>query len=128
MLYSALHPPFQRPGSRANIDIADISEAADGFRVAREWVRHVCHDLSYGPPKMMNRFEQWFTVACTLAFELDRENARGFVPHRPMYRLGQWPRSLFREQGDFVGLDLIAFFTAEAYGSLTSGSLYLQCV
>ena len=127
ILHSALHPPFQKLGSHANINIDSIPEAVDGFRIAREWVRHVCRDLSCGPPGPVNQFGQWFMVACTLAFDLDKENARDFVPRKPIYRLTQWPRSLFRGES-FIGQDLITFLTADADYSLTSGSSYLRCV
>ena len=128
MLHSALHPLFQSLGSHANLDVDGMPEAVGGLRIAREWVRHVCHDLSYGPPGPAGRFGQWFTTACMLAFELDGGNARSFVPRKPMYRLMQWPRSLFRGEGEFIGQDLVTFLTAEEHGSLTSGSSYLRYV
>ena len=120
ILYSVLHPPFQRLGSSANLGIVSIPEGANGFRIVREWTRSVCHDHNYnsGP---VNPIAQWFTVACVLAFDLDKENARNFVPRVPLYRSA-------REEGNSTIQDLITFLTAKVYQSLTYGSSYLRCV
>ena len=68
-------------------------------------------------------------VACTLAFDLDRDNAYDFVPGTRMCRDTLWPRSLSRKKAeDFVEQDFAAFVTAEAYDLLTFGSSYLWCV
>lgn len=130
MLYSALHPPYQRLGSFANLDIARIPGGADGFRVVRECVQYVCYDLRYNPPRPpdVDRFGQRFMVACLLAFDLDRENARKFVPRTPIYRWTLWPQRLFRREGNFIVQDFVAFATAKLHHSLTFGTLYLRCV
>ena len=65
-------------------------------------------------------------VACALAFDLDRENARYFFPRTPMYRSTLWPRLLFRGEGNFLVQDLVVFSTAKSRYSLAFGSLYLR--
>ena len=80
ILYSALHPPFQRLGSVANLGIVSVPEGTEGFKIAREWAQDVCCNLGYNPQEPQDRFRQWFTIACMLAFDLDRENARDYVP------------------------------------------------
>ena len=102
MLYSALHPPFRRLGSFANLDIASIPEGDDGFRIVREWAEDVCCDLGCDFPEPVDRSRHRFMVACTLAFDLDRENTRDFVPHLPMYKRSLWPRSLSRKSESLV--------------------------
>jgi len=67
-------------------------------------------------------------AACTLAFDLDRENARILIPGTPMHRWTQWPRCLTREGGHSVVRDFIAFAKAEADDSLASGYFFLRCV
>jgi len=126
--YSALHPPFQTLGSFANLDIGGIPEAADGFRIVREWVQYTCLDLQDIPSGPVDRFRQWFTVACTLAFDLDRENAQAFVPCAPMYESTLWPQSPSSEVGVLVVQDFVEFLTAKAYHSLDSGLSYLRWV
>ena len=83
--------------------------------------------LTVPPAGPVNHFRQWFMVAGTLAFDLDREDARDFVPRKPIYRLTQWPRSLSRGES-FIGQDFFMFLAANADDSLTSGSSYLRCV
>ena len=65
-------------------------------------------------------------VACTLAFDLDKENAQYFVPRTPMYKSTLWPRLLFRGEGNFIVRDFVTFVTAKAHHSLALGSLYLR--
>lgn len=90
-------------------------------------------------------------VACTLAFDLDRENAQDYVPRLPMYRLkpdrnptslklepnqislwpklnptSLWPRSPSRMEDPIQ--DSVAFVTAETHGLLTFSSAYLRYV
>ena len=125
-MYAALHPSFQRLGSFANLGIVSIPEGATGFRIVQEWVRSVCGDLGHNPSGPMDR--QWFMVACTLAFDLDRENARNYVPHSSVYRSTLWPQSLSRNGVDFSAQDSVAFVTAKAYDLFTFGSSYLRCV
>ena len=132
VLYSALHPPSQRLGSFANLDVDSIPGGADGLRVVREWAQDVCHELGYDRDSQapIDRFRQSFMVACTLALDLDRENARDFVPRLPMYKSKEtplWPQSLLRGE-DFIMEDFVGFITAEARGLLTFGSSYLRCV
>jgi hypothetical protein len=67
-------------------------------------------------------------VACTLAFDLDRENARNSVPRTPVYRSILWPGSLPRGGVDFNAQDIVAFITAKGFDLLTVGSSYLRCV
>ena len=67
-------------------------------------------------------------VACALAFDLDRENARYFVPRTPMYRSTLWPQPLFRGEGNFIVQDFVTFVAARANRSLALGSLCLRCV
>ena len=67
-------------------------------------------------------------VACTLAFDLDRENARNYVPRSPVYRSTLWPQSLSRNGVDFSAQDSVAFVTAKAYDLFTFGSSYLRGV
>jgi len=129
-LYSALHPPLQRLGSFANFDVASLPEEADGFRVAQEWAQDVCSDLGHDPQKPLDRFRQRFMTACTLAFDLDTENSRDYIPRLPMYGSKQtplWLRSLSQE-GIFIKQDFVGFITAEACNLLTFGSSYLRCV
>ena len=128
ILYSVLHPPYQKLGSFANLDIAKIPKGADGFRIVRERARHVCYELWYSPPRPpdVDRFGQRFMVACTLAFDLDRKNARYFLPRTPMYTSTLWPQSLFRGEGNFIVQDFVAFLTARAHRLLAFGPLYLQ--
>jgi hypothetical protein len=132
ILYSALHPPLHRLGSHANLDLTSVPEAANGFRVVREWVRFVCGELKYSskPPDLVyiEHFGPQFMVACTLAFDLDRENARYFVPHTRMYRWNLWPRCLVREGGYFVVRDFVAFAKGEADDSLRLGFFFLRYV
>jgi len=69
-------------------------------------------------------------VACTLAFDLDRENSWDYVPRLPMYKsklTPLWPQSLSRK-GDFIVEDFVGFITADARGLLTFGSSYLRYV
>ena len=63
-------------------------------------------------------------VACTLAFDLDRNNARDFVPDTPLCKWLPWLPSL-SHKGPIVQ-DLVA--PTIGYGSLTLGSQYLQYV
>jgi len=134
MLYSALHPPLRGLGSFANLDVDSIPEGSDGFRIAREWAQDVCCELEYydydseGPDA--DRLRRQFMVACTLAFDLDRENSRKFVPSLPMYKskwTPLWPQSLSLE-GSFVVEDFVGFITTKARGLLTFGSSYLWYV
>lgn len=67
-------------------------------------------------------------VACTLAFDLDRENAWYPVPRTPKYRQTLWPKSLSHREVDFAEQDFVAFVTAEAEELLTFGSSYLRYV
>ena len=67
-------------------------------------------------------------VACTLALDLDRENARNYVPRTPMYRSTLWPESLSRRGVDFSAQDSVAFVTAKAHDLFTFGSSYLRYV
>ena len=113
----------------ANFDIADIPSGADGLRVVREWVRYICCDLEYNDvPEPTDRFRQWFMVAYTLAFDLDRENARDFFPRKRLFSDIPWPLASSRKKVDPATQDFLAFVTAEARNSLTSGSSYLRCV
>jgi hypothetical protein len=77
-------------------------------------------------PPVVDRFGQRFMVACALAFDLDRENARHFLPRTPMYKSTLWPRLLFRGEGNFIVQDFVAFLTAKVHHSLALGSLYLR--
>lgn len=127
MLYSALHPSFHRLGSFANLDISRIPEGDDCFRIVQEWVRDACNDLNDVSSKSVDRSRQQFVVACTLAFDLDRENALSFVYRAPMYKSGRWPQSPFREAGKLIVQDLVAFLIAKDRLSLTFGLSYLRC-
>lgn len=130
-MYSALHPPLHRLGSHANLDLTKIPEAVDGFRIVREWVWVVCDGLRHtNPPEFVynEHFGPQFMVACTLAFDLDRENAIDYVPRTRFYRWGRWPRCLIREGGYFVVEDLVNFARGEADNALASGSWFLQYV
>ena len=128
-LYSALHPPSQRLGSLANLNIDNIPDGAHGLRVVREWVRYVCCDPKYNDVlEPTDRFKHWFMVACTLAFDLDRENAWEFVPSTRMCKKTLWPQTLSREEVDPTAQESVAFVTAESYDLLIFGSAYLRCV
>ena len=127
-MYSALHPPSQRLGSFANLNIASIPGGDEGFRIVREWVQDVCRELGYKLPEPVDRSRQWFMIACTLAFDLDREDAWDYVPRMPMYKPTLWPQSLSNREVDFFEQDFVAFVTAEGYDLLTFGSSYLRCV
>ena len=113
----------------ANLDIGNMP---GGARVVREWAEYVCCDPKYNDvPEPTDRFKHWFMVACTLAFDLDRENAWEFVPNTRMCKKTLWPQSLqrAREKVDsFTQQDSVAFVTAESYDLLTFGSEYLRCV
>ena len=131
ILYSALHPPLQRLGSFANLEVARIPEGADGFKIVREWVEDVCCDLGYNKSGPADRSRQWFMVACTLTLDLDRENALDFVPYLPMYRSTLCPQSVYCGEGELIVEDFVAFITAEVDQGdelLTFGSSYLRCV
>ena len=70
-------------------------------------------------------------VACTLAFDLDRENAQDYVPRLPMYKsvldlTPLWSQSPSRVENPIQ--DFVAFVTVESHGLLNFGSLYLRCV
>jgi hypothetical protein len=93
---------------------------AGGFRIALEWAQDMCCDLRRNLPEPVDYFRQWPIVACTLAFDLNRENAQHFIPRTPLYKLT-------RERNSVVQ-DLVAFLTAKPRRSLTCGSLYLRCV
>ena len=67
-------------------------------------------------------------VACTLAFDLDRENAHYFIPRAPVYKSTLWPQPLFRGEGNFIVQDFVTFLATKVGHSLTSGSLYLWWV
>jgi len=67
-------------------------------------------------------------VACTLAFDLDRENAWDFVPNTQMCKETLWPQTLSREEVDPTAQESVAFLTAESYDLLVFGSAYLRCV
>jgi len=103
----------------ANLNIANIPNGADGLKIVREWVQSVCYN-SECYPGPVDRFRQWFTVAGTLAFDLDRENARYSITRTPLYKLTH-------ERGP-IAQDYITFLTAKVRHSLTRGSLYLRCV
>ena len=60
-------------------------------------------------------------VACMLAFDLDGENARHYIPRTSLYKSA-------RKEGYSIVQDFLAFLIAEDYGSLTCGSSYLWCV
>ena len=103
----------------ANLDISNIPDGADGLRIVRDWVQSVCRESDcYSGP--VDRFRQWFIVAGTLAFDLDREHARSSITRTSLYKLTceKYP----------IVQDFVAFLTAEARRSLTCGSLYLRCV
>lgn len=129
-LYSALHPPLHRLGSHANLDPTRMPEGVDGFRIVREWVRFACDGLKYSskPPELVynEHFGPQFMVACTLAFDLDRENARYLVPGTRMHRWSIWPRCLVREGGFFVVRDFVAFARGEVDGALALGYFFLR--
>ena len=67
-------------------------------------------------------------VACTLAFDLDRENARYLIPRTRMYRWDLWPRCLVREGGYFIVRDFVVFARGEVIGSLNFGYWFLRYV
>lgn len=67
-------------------------------------------------------------VACTLAFDLDRENARYLVPSTRMHRWNLWPRCLVREGGYFIVRDFVAFAKGEVDEMLTLGYLFLRYI
>ena len=104
----------------------------DGFRIVREWVWFLCDGLQHSssPPDLVYNeyFTPQFMVGCTLAFDLDRENAMDYVPRTRMYRWNLWPRSLVREGGHFVVREFVTFARGEAYNSLNLGSLFLRYV
>ena len=129
MLHSALHPPSPSLGSLANLDIERIPEGADGFRVVNEWTQYVCCAPIYNVQEPTDLFRQYFMVASTLAFDLDRENAWDFVPPTLMCRETLWPRALLRKPGrEFYEQEFVGFITAEGYDLLTFGSFYLRYV
>jgi len=103
----------------ANLDIANIPDGADGLKIVREWVESVCYESDCYPGPV-DRFRQWFTVAGTLAFDLDRENARYYITRTPLYRL--------MHEKSPIAQDYTTFLTAEARDSLARGSLYLRWV
>lgn len=117
-----------RLGSLANLDVASLPKGDDSFRIVRERLRYVCYELEYNSLGPVDHFGQWFMVVCTLAFDIDRENARHFVPRAPMCGSTLWPGSPSRGEGSFIVQDFIAFVTAKAHHSLAFGSLYLRCV
>lgn len=133
-MYSALHPPLHRLGSCANLDLTRIPEAAGGFRIVRYWVWFVCDRLGLWhnpslPDLVYNEyFGPQFMVACTLAFDLDRENAKAYLPRTRMHRWNLWPHCLVREGGHFVVREFTIFARGEADNALTLGSLFLQYV
>lgn len=112
----------------ANLDISKIPEGADGLRIVREWVKQVCYELRYRPPKPpgVDHFGQQLMVVCALAFDLDRDNAQNFLPRTPIYGSTLWPRPLFRGEGNFIVQDFVAFLVAEVRYSLALGALYLR--
>ena len=126
ILYSALHPPFQRLGSFANLDVSRIPEGDDGFRIVQRWVRDACDDLDDVSSKSVDRSRRYFIVACTLAFDLDRGNALTFIGGTPMYRSRNWPQSPFLEAGEHIIQDFVAFFMAKDELSLYLGVSYLR--
>jgi len=116
-------------GSLANVDIENVTGGAGGLQVVREWVQYVCCDPKYNDVlEPTDRFKHWFMVACTLAFDLDRDNAWEYVPYTQMCRKTLWPRSLSREKVDLDEQEFVAFVTAESYDLLVFGSYYLRCV
>jgi len=106
-------------GSLANVDISNIPNGADSLGIVREWVKSVSSD-SNRYPGPVDRFRQWFIVAGTLAFDLDRENARSSITRTSLYRLTR--------ERDPIVQDYITLLTAETGDSLTCGSLYLWYV
>ena len=115
-------------GSLANLDIDSIPDGADSFGIVQEWVRDVYCELGYNLPEPVDRSKQWFMVACTLAFDLDREDSQDYIPRTPKYRSAFWPQHLSRTEVDFTEQDFVAFVTAEAKELLIFGSWYLRCV
>lgn len=80
-------------------------------------------------------------IACTLAFDLDGENAQDFVPLTRMYTLTRKPekkyisldtrhvpRASADEGVNSVMQDFIVFLSAEPHRLLESGLSYLRCV
>lgn len=67
-------------------------------------------------------------VACTLAFDLGRDNPREFLSQAPIYQSQCWPQSPFRGDGYFIIQDFVEFLAAEGSDPLALGSSYLQCV
>jgi len=120
ILYSALHPPFRALGSFANLDKTNIPNGATGFKIVREWVKSACYDPNYKSVPV-DRSMEWFMVLCTLAFDLDRENAQSFVPYTPLYT------SMY-EEGDLIVQNFVTFSDAKKNRSLTCGSSCLRCV
>jgi len=106
-------------GSLANVDISNILNGADGLGIVREWVKSVSSD-SDRYPGPVDRFRQRFIVASTLAFDLDRKNARSSITSTSLYRLTRGRDPILR--------DYITLLTAEVGNSLTCGSLYLWYV
>jgi hypothetical protein len=94
------------------------------FRIVRKWVGYACRDLEDTPSEPVGCSK--FMIACTLAFDLDREKAWSFVQCAPMYKSTQWPQSASREAGTLVQ-DFVEFLTAEDRRSLTFGLSYLRC-
>ena len=101
-----------------NFDTAGILEGAYDFGIAREWVQSACRNYNSVP---VNCFGQWFMVACTLAFDFDRENAPHFVPRTSLY-------GSTSEEGNSIVQDFVVFLTSKDHLSLTCGSSYLRYV
>ena len=117
MLYSTLHPPFQGLGSLAKAAVASMLRSSPDLRVVQRWIHRVCEGLNSNSPGQLVHFRQLFMVACTLAFDIGREDAREFLPRAPMF-----------EHGDFVIQNFVRFLAAEGSDSLALGSSYLKCV
>ena len=60
-------------------------------------------------------------VASTLAFDLDREDARRSISLTPLYKL-------IRGERNSIIQDFVTFLTAQVHRSLARGSWYLRCV
>lgn len=136
VLYSALHPPLQRLGSIATLDLGDTPETTEGFRVLREWVWQACDRLRFStlPPQVqyINTFIPQFMPLCTMAYDFDFERARAYVPRTRMCGDGRWPLCLTRpglaDDRHFVVRDFVQFLRGDVHHSLILGTLYLRWV
>lgn len=133
MFYSALCPPIRRLGSLNSLDLRKIPDGKQSMDTIREWTWYACKDLRFSVPPPSFEYNAYFIpdfmATCTLAYDLDFNNAVVYVPEmRVCHYEERLPSCLTRDGKYSIVRDFVQFLQYKSPYALHAGYNFMQYV